>query len=166
MERGIEMKHSTETRWQMFYQCQREEEAHRKMEKKVLLVASLFLLFVGMSVAVLGQNTSEFWSFRQEIPIPMSGELPLHEIAKRYGINEAVEMAQELDRTEEARREIAKIKAAQWRDRELRKKVAELANASLKLYQRFSNPTVVHTDTPELAKKCEKLAKDIKRFLR
>ncbi len=166
MERGIEMKHSTQTKWQMFYQCQREEEAHRKMEMKVLSVACLFLLFVGMSVAVLGQNTSEIRSFREEIPIPMSGYLPLHHIAKRYGINEAVEMAQELDRTEEARREIAKIKAAQWRDRERRKKVAELANASLELYQRFSNPTVVHTDTPELAKKCEKLAKDIKRFLR
>ncbi len=160
------MNHSTQTRWQMFYQYQREEEAHRKMENKVLLVVSLILLFVGLSGAVLGQNISEFRTFSNGIPIPIRGELPLREIAKRYGINEAVEMAQELDRTEEARREIAKIKAAQWRDRELRKKVAELANASLELYQRFSNPTVVHTDTPELAKKCEKLAKDIKRFLR
>ena len=166
MERGIEMKHSTETRWQMFYQCQREEEAHRKMEKKVLLVASLFLLFVGMSVAVLGQNTSQFRSFREGIPIPMSGELPLREIAKRYGIKEAVELHMNLAGAEEVRREVEKIKAAQRRDRELRKKVAELANASLELYQRFSNPTVVHTDTPELAKKCEKLAKDIKKLLR
>ena len=160
------MKHSTQTKWQMFYQCQREEEAHRKMEKKVLLVASLFLLFVGMSVAVLGQNTSEFWSFRQEIPIPMSGELPGHKFAQRYGINEAVALGLNLARAEEAHWELAKIKAAQRRDRELRKKVAELANASLKLYQRFSNPTVVHTDTPELAKKCEKLGKDIKKLLR
>ncbi len=96
----------------------------------------------------------------------MSGELPLHEIAKRYGINAAVRLQMNLDRAEEVRREVEKIKAAQWRDRELRKKVAELANTSLKLYQRFSNPTVVHTDTPELAKKCEKLAKDIKKLLR
>ncbi len=160
------MKHSTETRWQMFYQFQREEEAHRKMEKKVLLVACLFLLFVGMSVAALGQNTSEFWSFREEIPIPMSGELPLSEIARRYGVIEAVALQEKLNRAVDASREMAKIKAAQRRDRELRKKVAELANASLKLYQRFSNPTVVHTDTPELAKKCEKLAKDIKKLLR
>jgi len=160
------MEHSTQTRWQMFYQCQREEEAHRKMEKKVLLVACLFLLFVGMSVAVLGQNTSQFRSFRREIPIPMSGELPLPEIARRYGIKEAVELQEKLDRAEEARREMAMIMAAQRRDQELRKKVAELANASLQLYQRFSNPTVVHIDTPELAKKCEKLAKDIKKLLR
>ena len=160
------MEHSTQTRWQMFYQCQREEEARRKMEKKVLLVASLFLLFVGMGVAVLGQDTSQFRIFSDEILIPMSGELPLHEIAKRYGVKEAVELGMNLARAEEARREMAKIKAAQWRDRELRKKVTELANASLKLYQRFSNPTVVHTDTPELAKKCEKLAKDIKKLLR
>jgi len=136
------------------------------MEKKVLLVASLFLLFVGMSVAVLGQNTSEFWSFRQEIPIPMSGELPGHKFAQRYGINEAVELHFELTRAEEVRQELEKIKAMQRRDQKLRKKVAELANTSLKLYQRFSNPTVVHTDTPELAKKCEKLAKDIKKLLR
>ena len=160
------MQHSTQTRWQMFYQCQREEEAHRKMEKRVLLVACLFLLFVGMSVAVLGQNTSQFWSFREEILISMSGELPGHEFAQRYGIKEAVELQEKLDRAEEARREMAKIKARQRRDQELRKKVTELANASLKLYQRFSNPTVVHTDTPELAKKCEKLAKDIKKLLR
>ncbi len=166
MERGIEMKHSTQTKWQMFYQCQREEEAHRKMEKKVLLVASLFLLFVGMSVAVSGQDTSQLRNFSDGTPILISGELPLREIAKRYGIFEAVEMAQELDRAEEAHREMAKIKAAQRRDRKLRKKVAELAHASLKLHQRFSNPTVVHTDTPELAKKCEKLAKDINKLLR
>ena len=135
------------------------------MEKKVLLVASLILL-VGMSVAALGQNTSQFRNFREEIPIPMSGELPFGEIAKRYGVAAAVQLQEKLNRAEEARREMAKIKAAQWRDRELRKKVTELANASLKLYQRFSNPTVVHTDTPELAKKCEKLAKDIKKLLR
>ncbi len=160
------MKHSTQTKWQMFYQCQREEEAHRKMEKKVLLVASLLLLFVGMSVAVLGQNTSQFWSFREGMPILIHGQLPLSEIAQRYGITEAVELHFELARAEEVRQELEKIKAMHRRDQELRKKVTELANTSLKLYQRFSNPTVVHIDTPELAKKCEKLTKDIQRLLR
>ncbi len=160
------MEHSTQARWQMFYQCQREEEAHRKMEKKVLLVASLLLLFVGMSVAVLGQNTSQVRSFREGIPIPIHGQLPLGEMARHYGITEAVEVALELERAEEVRRDLAKIKAMQRRDQELRKKVTELAHASSKLYQRFSNPTVVHTDTPELARQCEQLAKDIKRLLR
>ena len=164
------MEHSTQTKWQIFYQCQREEEAHRKMEKKVLLAASLFLLFVGMSVAVLGQNTSQFRSSHHfsddRTAIPIQGPLPWHKLAQRYGIRETVKLQMNLDRAEEVRWEVEKIKAGQRRDQELRKKVAELANASLKLYQRFSNPTVVHTDTPELAKKCEKLAKDIKRLLR
>ncbi len=160
------MNHSTQTRWQMFYQYQREEEAHRKMESKVLLVVSLILLFVGLSGAVLGQNTSEFRSSREEIPIPIDGQLPLREIAKQYGIAKASRLALELDRAEEVRREMAKIKAAQRRDQKLRKKVAELASASLELYQRFSNPTVVHADTPELAKRCEQLARDIKGLLR
>jgi len=160
------MNHSTQTRWQMFYQYQREEEAHRKMESKVLLVVSLILLFVGLSGAVLGQNTSEFRTFSNGIPIPIRGELPLREIAKRYGINEAIELALELDRAEEVRHEMAKIKAAQRRDQKLRKKVVELANTSFKLYETLSNPSVIHADTPELAKRCEKLAKDIKKLLR
>ncbi len=160
------MNHSTQTRWQMFYQYQREEEAHRKMESKVLLVVSLILLFVGLSGAVLGQNISEFRTFSNGIPIPIRGELPLREIAKRYGINEAIELALELDRAEEVRREMAKIKAAQRRDQELQQKVVELANTSYKLYERLSNPSVIHADTPELAKRCEKLAKAIKKLLR
>ncbi len=66
------------------------------MEKKMLLVASLLLLFVGMSVAVLGQDTSQFQSFSDGIPIPISGERPLREIAKRYGIREVSRLALEL----------------------------------------------------------------------
>ncbi len=136
------------------------------MEKKVVLVASLLLLFVGMSVAVLGQNTSKLRGQGMEIPSPFHGQVPWYKVAQRYGIIETVNMQMNLAQAEEVRREVEKIKDAQRRDQELRKKVTELANASLKLYQRFSNPTVVHADTPELAKRCEQLAKDIKRLLR
>ena len=42
----------------------------------------------------------------------------------------------------------------------------ELAKTSLELYQRFDDPSKIHADTPQLAKKCEELAKAIKKLLR
>ncbi len=98
--------------------------------------------------------------------LPHTQNIDWHKFAQRYGIQAAVDLSFQLEREEQARREMAKIKAAQRRDRELHKKVAELATTSLKLYQRFSNPTVIHADTPELASRCEKLAKAIKRLVR
>jgi len=125
----------------------------------MLLMATLWL---GMAVAVLGQDADD------RIPPGLSHtqNIDWHEVAQRYGIAEAVHISFQLQEEEVARREMEQVKEAQRRDRELHKKVAELAGTSLKLYQRFSNPTVIHADTPELAKRCEQLAKDIKRLLR
>jgi len=148
---------------QMYYQYQREERSHREREKKVLLVGSLVVLWVAMTVAAFGQDRRNWSLLNNSYPIdPFS----LHELAQRYGIMEAVHMSFQLQEEEVARREMERLKEAQRRDRELHKKVAELATTSLKLYQRFSNPTVIHADTPDLAKRCEQLAQDIKRLLR
>ncbi len=147
---------------QMYYQYQREEKSHREREKKVLLVGSL-VVWVAMTVAAFGQDRGNWTSLNNFYPIdPFS----LHELAQRYGIMEAVHMSFQLQEEEVARREMERLQEAQRRDRELHKKVAELATTSLKLYQRFSNPTVIHADTPDLAKRCEQLAQDIKRLLR
>ncbi len=155
---------------QMYHEILREEEAHRKKEKTIVLMVSLILLMVGMTAAVLGQSTSQLQysaEYGSEgISIPISGELPLAEIARRYGVFEALRLGFELDRAEEARREEAKIKAAKRRDEELRKKVAELAITSFQLHQRLNNPREFHADTPELASRCEKLAKAIRRLVR
>ncbi len=134
----------------------------------MLLMVTLWL---GMAVAVLGQDRDG-----RTPPGPLHTQNPyqlhsqrsqlLEKIKQRYGTFVALEMLHQLEREEEARREMAKIKAAQRRDRELRTKVVELANTSYKLYERLSNPSVIHAETPELAKRCEKLAKAIKKLLR
>ncbi len=58
--------------------------------------------------------------------------------------------------------EVAKITRVQERDWELREKVAELAKTSFDLYQQLESGSKVNGDTPQLAKKCEELAKDIR----
>jgi len=58
--------------------------------------------------------------------------------------------------------EVAKITRSQERDRELREKVAELAKTSFDLYQQLESGSEVNGDTPQLAKKCEELAKNIR----
>ncbi len=147
---------------QMYYQYQQEEKSHREREKKVLLVGSLVVLWVAMTVAAFGQDRGNWTLLNNSYP----KDFISHELAQRYGITEAVHMSFQLEEEEVARREMEQVKKAQRRDRELHKKVAELATTSLKLYQRFSNPTVIHADTPDLAKRCERLAHDIKRLLR
>ena len=125
----------------------------------MLFMATLWL---GMAVAVFAQDTEDW--IQPGLPHPQL--IDWHKFAQRYGIHEAVNLSFQLEREEQARREMAKIKAAQRRDRELQQKVVELANTSCKLYERLSNPSVIHADTPDLAKRCEQLAKDIKRLLR
>jgi len=146
---------------QMYYQYQQEEKSHREREKKVLLVGSL-VVWVAMTVAAFGQDRGNWTLLNNSYP----KDFISHELAQSYGITEAVHMSFQLEEEEVARREMEKIWLAQQRDRELQEKVTELARTSIKLYQRFSNPTVIHADTPELAKRCEELAKDIKRLLR
>ena len=58
--------------------------------------------------------------------------------------------------------EVEKITETQERDRDLREKVAELAKASFNLYQKLGSNSDVNADTPQLAKKCEELAKAIR----
>ncbi|MCZ6485600.1 MAG: hypothetical protein O6826_07885 [Acidobacteria bacterium] len=58
--------------------------------------------------------------------------------------------------------EVEKITETQERDRELREKVAELAKTSFNLYQQLGSKSEVNADTPQLAKKCEELAKAIR----
>ncbi len=140
-----------------------EGAIHRKMTKTPLLMAGLFLFLVEMTVTVRAQERPEYTS--PEFSQPQQ-EWSIHDLAQRYGVTEAIEFSLQLQEQEDARREMEKIKRAQQRDRELREKIAELARTSIKLYQRFDNPSEIHADTPQLAKKCEELAKAIKKLLR
>ncbi len=140
-----------------------ERAIQRKKPTLPLLMAALFLFFVEMTVTVRAQESHHFTS--PEFQHPVRGFL-LHEIAQRYGIFEALKFSRQLEEEEDARRETERIRRAQQRDRELREKITELARTSIKLYQRFDNPSEIHADTTQLAKKCEELAKAIKKLLR
>ncbi len=129
----------------------------------MLVTAILLLLLVGMTVSVVAQERRYFTPAEYSYP---SEEMSLNELVRRYGITEAVKISFQLQQQEDDRREMEKIKKAQQRDQELREKVAELAKTSIQLYQRFDNPSETHADTPQLAKKCEELAKAIKKLLR
>ncbi len=131
---------------------------------KLMLVAAPLLLFlVEMTVTVHAQERRHFTTSEFSRPVQ---EMSIDEMARRYGIIDAVQFSFRLEQEEEARREMERIIRAQQRDRELREKVAELARTSIKLYQRFDNPSETHADTPQLVKKCEDLAKAIKKLLR
>ena len=129
--------------------------------KLLPVTASLFVL-VGATVTVQAQE-SHFTSSEFSRPVQ---EMSIDELARRYGIIEAIEFSLRLQQQEDDRREMERIKEAQRRDRELREKVKELAQTSLELYQRFNNPSEIHADTPQLAKKCEELSKAVRRLLR
>ncbi len=116
-----------------------------------------------MTVTVVAQERRYFTPAKYSQP---TGALPLHLLAQRYGVTEAIKISFQLQQQEDDRREMERIKEAQRRDRELREKVAELAKTSLQLYQLFDGSSKLHADTPQLAKKCEELAKAIKKLLR
>ena len=134
-----------------------------KKSKLPLLMTGLFLVLMGMTVTAGAQERRNFTSSEFSQPAP---EWSIHDLAQRYGVNEAIEFSLRLQEQEDARRETERMRRAQQRDRELREKIAELARTSIKLYQRFDNPSEIHADTPQLAKKCEELAKAIKKLLR
>jgi siroheme synthase (precorrin-2 oxidase/ferrochelatase) len=140
-----------------------ESAIHRRKSKLPLLMAGLFLILVETTVTVRAQERRHFTSSEFSHPVP---GLSIHEMAQRYGISEAVDLSFQLEEQEDARREMERLMRAQRRDRELREKIAELARTSIKLYQRFDDPSETHADTPQLAKKCEELAKAIKKLLR
>ena len=144
-------------------QTELESASHRKKSKLPLLMVGLFLVFVEMTVTARAQERHHFTSSEFSRPVP---DLSIHELAQRYGIADAIEISHQLEEERDARREREKIRIAQQRDRELREKITELARTSIKLYQRFDNPSEVHADSPQLAKKCEELARDIKKLLR
>ncbi len=129
----------------------------------LLLTSSLLLLLMGMPVTVVAEERPFFTAQHYLEP---TGVLPLHLLARRYGVTEAVNLSFQAQAQEQARREMARLKEAQRRDEELRKKVTELAQTSLQLYQRFADPSKVYADTPQLAKRCEELAQAIKKLLR
>ncbi len=137
--------------------------SHRKKSKLPLLMVGLFLVSVEMTVTARAQESHHFTSSELSRPVR---DLSIHELAQRYGIVGAIEFSRQLEAEKDARREREKIRIAQQRDRELREKITELARTSIKLYQRFDNPSEVHADSPQLAKKCEELARDIKKLLR
>ncbi len=128
-----------------------------------LLMVGLFLVIVEMTVTARAQETHHFTSSELSRPVR---DLSIHELAQRYGIVDAIEISQQLEKAADARRERERIRRAQQRDQELREKIAELARTSIKLYQRFDNPLEIHADTPQLPEKCEELAKAIKKLLR
>jgi predicted membrane-bound mannosyltransferase len=136
---------------------------HRKKSKLLLLMVGLFLVFVEMTVTARAQARHHFTSSELSRPVR---DLSIHELAQRYGITDAIEISRQLEEESDVRRERERIRIAQQRDRELREKITELARTSIKLYQRFDNPSEVHADSPQLAKKCEELARDIKKLLR
>lgn len=140
-----------------------ESASHRKKSKLPLLMVGLFLVFVEMNVTARAQETHHFTSSELSRPVR---DLSIHELAQRYGIADAIEISRQLEEAEDARRERERIRIAQQRDRELREKITELARTSIKLYQRFDNPSEIHADSPQLAKKCEELARAIKKLLR
>jgi len=140
-----------------------ESAIHRKKSNLPLLMAGLFLFLVGMTVPVRGQERHHFTSSEFSRPVR---DLSIHELAQRYGITDAIEFSRQFEEEEDARREMERIRRAQQRDRELREKIAELARTSIKLYQRFDNTSEFHADSPQLAKKCEELARAIKKLLR
>jgi len=140
-----------------------DRKTARTKSGSLLVTAILLSLLVGMTVTIRAQERRYFTP--AEYSHPGRG-LSIHEIAQRYGVAEAIEFSFQLQQQEDDRREMERIKEAQRRDRELREKVAELAKTSLQLYQRFDNPSETHADTPQLAKKCEELAKAIKKLLR
>ena len=140
-----------------------ERAIQRKKPTLLLLMAALFFFLVGMTVTVRAQERRHFTA--AEFSHPARG-LSIHEIAQRYGITDAIEFSRQLQEEEDARQEMERIRRVQQRDRELREKITELARTSIKLYQRFDNPSEIHADTPQLAKKCEELAKAIKKLLR
>ena len=139
------------------------KRTHRTKARWLLLTSSLLLLLMGMPVTVVAREKPFFTPAELSKP---TGELPLYLLARRYGVTEAVKLSFQAQEQEQARREMARLKEAQRRDEELRKKVTELTQTSLQLYQRFSDPSKVYADTPQLAKRCEELAQDIKKLLR
>ncbi|MCH7802893.1 MAG: hypothetical protein IH937_02330 [Acidobacteria bacterium] len=140
-----------------------ESAIHRRKSKLPLLMVGLFLVFLEMTVTARAQGDHHFTSSELSRPLP---DLSIHELAQRYGITDAIEFSRQLAEEEDARRERERMRRAQRRDRELREKITELARTSIKLYQRFDNPSEIHADSPQLAKKCEELAKAIKKLLR
>ncbi len=135
----------------------------RTKSGSLLVTASLLLLLMGMTVTVRAQERRYFTPAEYD---HLTGALPLHLLAQRYGVTEAIKISFQLQQQEDDRREMERIKKAQQRDQELREKVTKLANTSLELYQRFNNPSETHADTPRLAKKCEELAKAVRKLLR
>ncbi len=140
-----------------------EGAIHRKKSKLPLLMVGLFLVCVEMTVTARAQERHHFTSSEFSRPVR---DLSIHELAQRYGIIDAIEFSRQSEEGEDARREMERIRRAQQRDRELREKITELARTSIKLYQRFDNHSEIHADTPQLAQKCEELAKAIKKLLR
>ena len=140
-----------------------ESAIHRKKSKLPLLMVGLFLVIVEMTVTARAQENHYFTSSELGQPVR---DLSIHELAQRYGIVDAIEFSRQLEEAKDARRERERIRIAQLRDRELREKITELARTSIKLYQRFDNPSEIHADSPQLAKKCEELARAIKKLLR
>ena len=139
------------------------KRTNRSKARWLLLTPSLLLLLMGMPVTVVARERSFFADQHYFEP---TGELPLYLLARRYDVTEAVEISIQLEQQEQDRLEMARLKEAQRRDEELRKKVTELANTSLQLYQRFQDPPKIYADTPQLAKRCEELAQAIKKLLR
>ncbi len=140
-----------------------ESVSHQKKSKLLLLMVGLFLVFVEMTVTARAQEMHHCTSSELGRPVR---DLSIHELAQRYGIADAIEFFRQMEAEKDAHRERERIRIAQQRDRELREKITELARTSIKLYQRFDNPSEVHADSPQLAKKCEELARDIKKLLR
>ncbi len=139
------------------------KRTNRSKARWLLLTSSLLLLLMGMPVTVVAEERPFFAAQHYFEP---TGELPIYLLAQRYGVTEAVEISMRVEQQEQARLEMARLKEAQRRDEELRKKVTELAKTSLQLYQRFQDPSKFYADTPQLAKRCEELALAIKKLLR
>ncbi len=88
----------------------------RTKSGSLLVTASLLLLLMGMTVTVRAQERRYITPAEYD---HLTGALPLHLLAQRYGIIDAIEFSHQLREEEESRREMERIKKAQQRDQEL-----------------------------------------------
>ena len=135
----------------------------REHSNSPLLVLVLVSLLAGMNATLSAQD--DRYGTRRQFDHPAYA-FSLPELARRYGVGPALEIYFQHQRQEEERREMELVQEARRREVELRKRIVELLSTSHKLYESLKNPSTIHADAPELAKKCEKLAKAVKKLLK
>jgi len=114
-----------------------ELESASHRKKSKLLLLMVGLFLVFVEMTVTARAQETHRFTSSELARPVR-DLSIHELAQRYGITDAIEFSRQIEAEKDAHRE----------------------------RERFDNPSEVHADSPQLAKKCEELARAIKKLLR